>query len=121
MPSAPISRFAHRVLSRLERAEWHEPNPHFQDDYRIAWITVLRASRGERIPHVSATYAVLGLHPEKVWPAIVERRKALLGVFYNKGDLRGTADPRTFGPSQNLPPKKPVQSVRGVGRERAAA
>ena len=102
-----------RILLRLETAEAREVNPHFQDDYRIAWITVLRASRGALHPHVTATYAVLGLHPDKVWPAILERRKALLGVFYHKGDLRGTAEPRTHtGPSHNLPPKKPVQSVR---------
>jgi hypothetical protein len=91
-----------RVLSRVEQAESRESNPHFQDDYRIAWITVLRASRGERMPHVSATYAVLGLHPDKVWPAIVERRKSLLGADYSK-----------FFPAaeQRLPAKKPAQSV----------
>ena len=89
-----------RILSRLERAETREPNPHFQDDYRIAWITVVRASRGERIPHVSATYAVLGLDPDKVWPAIVARRKALLGPLYESW----------WGVS--LPRKKPAQSVR---------
>src|ERR1019366_4290253 len=73
-----------RILTRLEDAENHEVNPHLQDDYRISWITVLRASRGERIPHVSATYEVLGLHPDKVWPAILARRKALLGPLYEE-------------------------------------
>lgn len=103
MSSASESKLVRRILARLERVEWEEPNPNFQDDYRIAWITVLRASRGERIPHVSATYAVLGLHPDKVWPAIVARRKALLGSEYYK-----------FFPAaeQRLPPKKPAQSVR---------
>ena len=82
----------------------HEPNPHFRDDYRIAWIAVLRAARGWAIPHVTATYAVLGLHPEKVWPAIVERRKFLLGAAYfqNHEKVLGA----------QLPPKKPVRSVR---------
>ena len=76
--------FTDRILARLEEAERHEVNPHFRDDSRISWITVLKASRGESIPHVSATYAVLGLHPDKVWPAIVKRRKALLGPYYDK-------------------------------------
>ena len=97
-----------RVLLRLEAAETHEANPHFQDDYRIAWITVLRASRNERIPHITASYTVLGLHPDKVWTAIVERRKSLLGAHYEAFEaFRGA----------NLPPKKPVQSVR-LGQER---
>jgi hypothetical protein len=87
-----------RILARLARAEWRESNPHFQDDYRISWIAVLNASRGERFPHVNATYAVLGLHPDAVWPAIVERRKTLLGAEYASW----------WG--SNLPPKKPAQS-----------
>lgn len=89
-----------RVLTRLEDAEVRESNPHFQDDYRIAWITVMRASRGEVRPHLSATYAVLGLHPDRVWPAIVARRKAILGSGFEK--FCGVS----------LPPKKPVQSER---------
>jgi len=99
-----LPAIALRTLARLEQAETHEPNPHMRDDYRIAWITVLRAARGERIPFVSATYAVLGLHPEKVWPAIVERRKFLLGAAYfqNQEKVLGA----------QLPPKKPVRSVR---------
>jgi len=102
-------RVTRRILSRLELAEGREPDPWFQDDYRIAWITVLRAARGEPIPQVSATYEVLGLHPDRVWPAIIERRKLLLGAEYEE----------FFGVS--LPPKKPIQSVRILGREREAA
>jgi hypothetical protein len=97
-----------RILSRLERAEAHEPNPHLQADYRIAWITVIRASRGELWPHVTATYEVLGLHPDKVWPAILARRKALLGPLYEA----------FYGVS--LPPKKPPQSA-AVGEWKRAA
>jgi len=114
MSSASASKFVQRVLSRLERAEWHEPNPHFQDDYRIAWITVLRASRGELLPHVSAAYAVVGLHPEKIWPAILERRKALLGPLYS---------PELALAARAAPPKKPAQSVglpAGHAHRRAA-
>jgi hypothetical protein len=96
----PLTR---RILLRLEQAEAREPNPHLQDDYRIAWITVLNASRGQREPHVSASYTVLGLHPEKVWPSMVARRRADTGADYDK-----------FFPSTDAPssPKKPVRSVR---------
>lgn len=89
-----------RVLTQLECAELQESNPHFQDDYRIAWITALRAGRGEAEAYVSASYSVLGLHPAKVWPAILERRAALLGNLTVK----------------SLPPKKPSQSERSVVR-----
>jgi hypothetical protein len=70
---------AERVLRRLEAAEKKEPDPWLRDDIRIAWITVLEASRGNRQPHIDATYRVLGLHPDKVWPAIIERHLAILG------------------------------------------
>ena len=79
-------------------------NPHLRDDYRIAWITVRIAARGEPAPFVTATYAVLGLHPDKVWPAVVARRRALLGARY--AEWWGEA----------LPPKKPAQSVKSAAR-----
>ena len=50
MFSAPPFELSRRILARLETAEAREPNPHFQDDYRIAWITVLRADRGGEFP-----------------------------------------------------------------------
>jgi hypothetical protein len=104
-----------RILSRLESAETHELNPHFRDDYRIAWITTLYAGRGDAMAHVLATYAVLRLHPDKVWPAIVARRKAQLGAAYERFYPPSPASVRSLA----LPPKKPVQSVRLVGeRER---
>jgi hypothetical protein len=80
-----------------------------QSDLRIAWITVLNAARGDPQPHVAATYAVLGLHPDKVWPAIVERRKRLLGSLYEV----------VWG-EEALPPKKPCASVRLDDRAKAA-
>lgn len=95
-----IPALARRVLARLERAEAYEVNPHLRDDYRISWITVLNAARGAAEPHVAATYAVLGLHPQKVWPAIVARRKAQLGPLYEN----------FYGVS--LPPKKPCRSEK---------
>ena len=101
MPTPLVSR----VLRRLEDAETREVNPHFQTDYRIAWITVLRAARGELGAHISASYAVLGLHPSKVWPAIVARRRALLG-----SEIWGVT----------LPPKKPATSTRDFPPARVA-
>lgn len=95
-----------RILEYLVWAEANEPDVWLRDDYRIAWITLLRASRGESIPHVTATYAVLGLHPNKVWPAILAHRKALLGT-----EIWGTSSP----------PKKPVESVRWPRKMAASA
>lgn len=96
--------FVQSVLLRIEEAEAREPSPHFQDDYRIAWITVLNAARGDSQPHTLATYAVLGLHPDKVWPAIEARRRAMLGADYDKFFAKDF-----FAGSS---PKKPVQSER---------
>lgn len=102
-----------RVLARLWRAEVCEVNPWFQTDYRISWITVLLASRGEREPFVSACYAVLGKHPSRIWPSIVRRRRALLGreypLFYD-ADGNWKAEPLP-DPWCGQSPKKPVQSV----------
>ena len=92
-----------RILFRLESAERREADPWLRDDYRIAWITVLYADRGFGEPHVAASYAVLGLHPGKVWPAIVERRRAALGSLYEEFFLEGA-----------LAPKKPPASVRCI-------
>jgi hypothetical protein len=114
MPSPPFCPFVERVLGRLWQAELHEPNPHFQCDYRIAWLTLLYAARGYSQPFVAATYSVLGLHPDKVWPAIVERRKALLGSLFEE----------FWGASvsvQTQPPKKPAQSERQKNRRTEAA
>jgi hypothetical protein len=121
------------ILSRLAQAEWREVNPHFRDDYRIAWITILNAACGIPEPEVGATYAVLGLHPLKVWPAIVARRKALLGPLYE--DFYPTLDARPVPAASHgrvvapagelaiapaLPfQKKPVQSVRIAARRAA--
>jgi hypothetical protein len=67
------------VLAHLERAELKECDPWLRDDLRIAWITVLYAAQGNPQAHIDASYNVLGIHPDKVWPAIEARRAALLG------------------------------------------
>jgi hypothetical protein len=96
----PAPSLPERVLARLAQAEACEPNPHYRDDLRIARLTVYYAASGEAVlcsPHVLASYMVLGLHPEKVWPAILARRKALVGSVVSG------APPV---------PKKPAQSVK---------
>lgn len=103
MGRVSTASLARRILLRLDQAEAREPNLHLQSDYRIAWLTVLYAWRGDAVecsPHVLATQKVLGLHPDHVWPAIEARRRALLGPEYEK----------VFGDASS--PKKPVQSVK---------
>lgn len=96
------------VLAYLEKAERKESDPWLRDDIRIAWITTLYASQGNPQPHIDATYRVLGLHPDQVWPAICARRERMLGVEY-----------ANFFP-QASSPKKPCASVRDArGRRRA--
>jgi hypothetical protein len=89
------TRLAERVIARLAQAEVLELNPHYRDDLRIARLTVAYAASGKAVlctPHVLASYMVLGLHPEKVWPAILARRQALAGPCMSEA-----------------PPKKPAQ------------
>ena len=105
--------YVRRILKRLFAAEVRESSPHLQADYRIAWITVLYAAQEISAPQVSASLAVLGLHPDKVWPAILARRRALLGreypLFY---DAAGNWKPEALDdPWCGESPRKPVQSV----------
>lgn len=96
----PATRLAERVLVRLEQAVGRESDPWLRDDMKIARRIVLHAARGDAVccsPHVLASYEVLGLHPDKVWPAILARRKAL-------GPLDVWAAPPV--------PKKPAQAVK---------
>jgi hypothetical protein len=69
-------------MARLQQAEAHEVNLHFKSDYRQAWITASFAQKNVPVPFVAASYAIYGLHPDKVWPAIVADRKARLGTEY---------------------------------------
>lgn len=74
-----LQSLPHRILARLVQSEAHEANPHFRDDYRQTFIALSLAIRGENIPFIQASYLMYGLHPDKVWPAIVAKRAALLG------------------------------------------
>ena len=71
-----------RILSRIVQIEAHESNPHYRDDYRIAWHIVHICQSGEAVectPAELAWYRVLGMHPAKVWPRMLANRQALLG------------------------------------------
>lgn len=86
------------MLARLEEQYRAESDAWLRDDLEIARLTVRHAARGDAVecsPHVLASYEVLGVHPDKVWPKILARRKAL-GIE----DFLGAA-----------PRKKPPQSV----------
>lgn len=71
-----------RVLARLIQAEAHEGNPHFKDDYRQTFIALSTSLRGELSGWdalVSASYAMYGVHPDKLHAKVLARREALLG------------------------------------------
>jgi hypothetical protein len=73
LPAPALLNLARRVVSRLSTAEASESDPWMRDDLRIARLTVVYAASGEAVlcaPDVLASYMVLGLHPDKVWPAI---------------------------------------------------
>jgi hypothetical protein len=82
-----------------------KPDPWIRDDLRQSYITVALAEKGSPIPFVEASYRMYGLHPEKLYPAILARREALLGQ-----SGRSTAKRRQIGPVPLcLPPKKPAR------------
>lgn len=117
----PVLPLSERVLARLEKLEKEEIDPWLRDDLRIAWITTLYASQGNKQPFVDATYRVLGLHPDKVWPAILQRRAAILGKSF--GLIGADAPPtsqRAINPVGELSPKKPCTSERDPRRRKAA-
>lgn len=68
-----------RVLARLIQSEAHEINVHLREDYRQAFMTVTLAAKGNTMPFVVASYQMYGLHPDKVWPKMIDRRNATLG------------------------------------------
>jgi hypothetical protein len=83
-----------RILDRLWEAERCEPDIHLRSDYRQAFITVSLASKGNTEPFLSASYAVYGIAPEKVWPRIMADRKAKLGKeFADWFDVAGILKP----------------------------
>jgi len=69
-----------RILARLIFAEAHEPNAHLKDDYRQSQVCVILAEKGSPIPFMESSYICYGLHPAKVWSAILRNREAWLGT-----------------------------------------
>lgn len=102
-----------RILARLIQAEARESLVYYEDDYRQAFICVTLASRGNTIPFVVSSYQMYGLHPDKVYPAILARRKALLGP--TGADITTTQPSHVSAPAS----KKPSRSVRDEERKRA--
>lgn len=90
-----------RVAARLVDAEFREPDAWYRDDYRIARVTLGFARKCSPFPHVEASYAVLGVHPDQVWPRIMARRQSLLLASSCKDFFGGLSSPR-----------KPARSVK---------
>jgi hypothetical protein len=85
-----------RVLARLVQAEAHAETVPGRQHWRQCFITVSLAAKGSPIPFVESSLICYGLHPDKLWPAIVARRKAELGTEYSlwydaAGNLRPDA------------------------------
>lgn len=103
------------VLEYLFWAKSAEEDAWLRDDIAIAIRTVALASEGVQHADVCATYEVLGLHPNEVWPRIVERRKAVLGSLYDS--WYGVSVPVAAGlfpPDQReLPPETVAGQDRG--------
>ena len=106
---ARANRKTEAILAYLTQQEALERDPWIRDDLRISWITVLNASRGHSQPFVDASYRVLGIHPEKVWPAILARCKALLGPAGESHRTHKTPELPGL-----LLLKKPPKSVRSI-------
>jgi hypothetical protein len=119
MAAARLRRVTQRILWHLEQAEICETHPDFQDAFRLAWITVLYAARGEAQPFVHAHYRVYGLHPGRLAAAVEARRRAQLGPFYEVFYPNGPFDFVSDGLA--LPPKKQPASEREPGKKSAKA
>jgi len=61
-------KFSVRVLARLADAEQRTQIATEQQDYRIAWLTVLRADEGNAEPWRQAFWEIVGNVPEKAIP-----------------------------------------------------
>jgi len=106
------SSSADRVLARLIQAEAHESDPWYRDDCRQAFIVLSLALKGESQPFVSASYRMYGLHPDKLYPAILARREALLGPAGASPTFK-----EPVGPGNS---RKPPQSIPRKQKEKSA-
>jgi hypothetical protein len=71
-----------RIIDQLLDAENAELNPHRKDDYRQARIIIGLCREGNPDPLVTSSYRMYGVHPDLVFVAIREIRKAKLGDEY---------------------------------------
>src|SRR5690348_6043645 len=62
------AKFSVRVLARLAEAEQKTEVATEQQNYRIAWLTVLRADEGDLDPWRTAFWQIVGNTPEKAIP-----------------------------------------------------
>jgi hypothetical protein len=108
-----------RILDRLQKAEFSEPDIWFRQDYRQAFICVSLASRCEPQPFITSSYRIYGSHPDVVWRKIMANRKARLGKeFADWYDQAGNWKP-------DIPGKKPAiyideQAERAINERLAA-
>src|SRR5690242_14341270 len=70
------SSFSVRVMSRLSEAEQKTEVATEQQDYRIAWLLVLRADEGNPDPWRQAFWEIVGNAPEKAIPFWLARDDA---------------------------------------------
>lgn len=112
-----------RVLARLVQLEAHEPNLHLKDDYRQSFITLTLASRGNTAPFIVASYQMYGLHPDKVWEKMQDRRRAMLGIDFEIDQLesaRACGDASVTPAGAEKSPRKPITAPVSISERKKA-
>lgn len=123
-PSVIGFRESEAVLAYLCAAEISEPDIHFRDDIRIAWLTVSLAWREYADPWGYAFWTLYGKTFAKAQIAWAEeRRQNDLALARAAAEVQARHDAQPLYESArdilSLPPKKPVKSAR-VERKKAA-
>jgi hypothetical protein len=109
-----------RIMARLIQAEAHETDIWYRQDYRQAFICVSLASKGNTEPFMVSSYQVYGLHPDKVWPAILHNRQARLAKeFPDWYDAAGNMRPDV--PKKPSVPSPTQEAAERSTKERLAA
>lgn len=90
-----------RILARLIQLEAHESQTHFKDDYRQAFITLSLAVKGNKQPFVCASYAMYGVHPDKLWKKMQDRKRAQLGIDFDLDQLEHDVALRAQSPQKS--------------------
>ena len=124
------AKFSARVLARLSEAEQKTPIAIDQQDYRIAWLTVLRADEGNLDPWRQAFWEIVGNLPEKTIPFWQARADLLADEYVPLAliDLKYTKDwggqyirakmAADEARAAELPPKKPPYSIPSLKNSR---